>query len=340
VCMDSFLSKSERQSLYAELGLEREVRYSDRIRTILLLDQGKSYEEIAEFLFINRRTAERYKKSYSEGGIESLLNIKFSGGLGYLNVEEQEELKVDLSSKVYRTLKEIQSYISKNYKVHYSLRGLGLFLKKLGFVYKKPVLIPGKANRESQEKFAEELEELKSSVDPLYFADGVHPQHNTHVAHGWILKGENFELKSNTKRFRVCINGALNAEDPEDIVIDSSATINAQSTIRLLKKIEEKNPAASNINVVVDNARYYRCKLVKEYLVNSKITLVFLPPYSPNLNLIERLWKVMYREILYNIYFENFADFRKAIMSFFRKRKKHREEIQNILNFKFQIIGV
>jgi len=337
--VSSFLSKSERQELYAALKATRDVRFIDRIRTILLLDQGESYEEIAKFLFIDKRTAERYKRAYQEEGLGSLVSMKYRGGLSYLSPKEQDSLKAHLSQNLYRTVEEIREYIFKIYDVWYSYRGLGQLLERLGFVYKKPTLIPGKANKVEQEVFIDKLEALKNSEEPLYFADGVHPQHNTHVVHGWILRGEEFELKSNTKRFRVNINGAINAEDPEGIVIDSASTVNAQSTIRLLKKIERKHPEQANINVVVDNARYYRCKLVKEYLLSSRITLIFLPPYSPNLNLIERLWRVLNRMVLYNVYYDKFDDFKEAILGFFRNRKKYKKEISKILNFKFQVIG-
>lgn len=337
--MSNFLSKSQRQELYVALKATRDVRFIDRIRTILLLDQGESYEEIAKFLFIDRRTAERYKRAFQKEGLESLISMKYRGGLSYLSSEEQEELKLHLSKNLYRTLQEIRKYVLKAYNVWYSVRGLGQLLQRLGFVYKKPSLVPGKANRQAQEEFVKKLESLKDSEEPLYFADGVHPQHNTYANYGWILKGEEFELKSNTKRYRLNINGAINAQDSQGIVIDNAEAINAQSTIRLLKKIERRHPKAMNINVVVDNAAYYRSRLVKEYLENSRITLVFLPPYSPNLNLIERLWKVLNRMVLYNIYYEKFEDFREAILGFFQNRKKYRDEIDRSLSFKFQTIG-
>ncbi len=72
-------------------------------------------------------------------------------------------------------------------------------------------------------------------------------------------------------------------------VVGYSKSINAQSTISLLKKVESKHADADVIYMICDNAKYYRSKKVKEYLGNSKVALVFLPPYSPNLNLIERL---------------------------------------------------
>ena len=79
---------------------------------------------------------------------------------------------------------------------------------------------------------------------------------------------------------------------------------------------------AEVIYTVCDNARYYRSRMVKEYLRKSKIALLFLPPYSPNLNLIERLWKYFREIVLYNKYYETLDKFRNACISFFRRIKK------------------
>jgi len=336
--MSKYLSKKQRKELLEELRLEHEKKYADRIRVVLLLDSGEQYKDISKFLFIDPKTAKSYLDRYLVGGTEKLLVDLYRSGLSYLTESEQFELKSHLTENLFNTSAEVVKYIKQSFNVSYSTNGVSRLLKRLGFVYKKPNLIPGKANGEKQEEFVEILNELKESNSPLYFADGVHPQHNTYVDRGWIQKGEDFDLKSNTKRFRVNINGAINANNAADVVIDNSDTVNAQSTIRLLKKIERKNPEASEINVVVDNARYYRCKLVTKFLETSKVKLVFLPPYSPNLNLIERLWKVMNRKVLYNIYYEKLEDFRAAILGFFRRIRRYRTEIENILNFKFRII--
>ncbi|MFO0415873.1 MAG: IS630 family transposase [Pseudomonadota bacterium] len=148
----------------------------------------------------------------------------------------------------------------------------------------------------------------------VYYADGTHPQHNTDCAHGWIKRGQNKEIKTNSGRQRVNINGVVNAHDLTNVVIEESSSINAQSTIALLKKLEQKNKSLQRIFVVADNARYYRNRKVKAFLETSKVEIIFLPPYSPNLNLIERLWRFLKKIVLYNRYYERFADFKAAIL--------------------------
>jgi transposase len=94
-------------------------------------------------------------------------------------------------------------------------------------------------------------------------------------------------------------------------------TINAQSTIRLFQQTEAQNPQAERIQIICDNARYYHAQCVKDYLTQSKIELVFLPPYASNLNLIERFWKFFKKTVLYGRYYETFGQFKAACDHFF-----------------------
>jgi transposase len=98
---------------------------------------------------------------------------------------------------------------------------------------------------------------------------------------------------------------------------NKSQTLNAESTIRFFQTIEEAYPCKRKIHVFCDNASYYRNKAVKKYLEASKIDLHFLPPCSPNLNPIERLWKWMKERVIYNTYYEHFEDFKMAVSGFF-----------------------
>lgn len=132
------------------------------------------------------------------------------------------------------------------------------------------------------------------------------------------------------------MHGAINAETHEITIIESE-TIDANSTISLLSTIEGKYSSASAIKIILDNAKYHYSASVKEYLANSKIDLVFLPTYSPNLNLIERLWHFFKKKVLYNVYHENIEDFRKNCVDFFRNIERYSKEISRFMNAEFHI---
>jgi transposase len=114
-------------------------------------------------------------------------------------------------------------------------------------------------------------------------------------------------------------------------------TINAQSAMDLFTRLEAKHPKAKRIYVIVDNARYYRSRWLKKMLKGTKIKLIFLPSYSPNLNLIERYWKFFKQKVLNNRYYETFEEFKQACKNFFRKRKKYLPELQSLLSENFHI---
>ena len=104
--------------------------------------------------------------------------------------------------------------------------------------------------------------------------------------------------------------------------------------------MEEKHPEMQTIYVVGDNARYYANKEVQEYLKNSRIIEIPLPPYSPNLNPIERLWLFMKKNILYSTYYEHFFQFKEAISMFFNENfYLHRDKLKNFITDNFRAFG-
>jgi len=107
--------------------------------------------------------------------------------------------------------------------------------------------------------------------------------------------------------------GAINALMKELILVTNTTYITSVQVCEMLVKIAECRRAEIPITIVLDNARYQRCKLVLEKAAELGIELLFLPPYSPNLNLIERLWKFVKKQVLYSKYYERFEDFKTAI---------------------------
>jgi transposase len=220
-----------------------------------------------------------------------------------------------------RILRESRRGQNSKFQVEgvYTVPGLRSWLQRHGFSYKKPAVVPGKANKEQQYAWLAEYEKLRqglASDETICFIDGVHPTHNVQPAYGWIKKGVRKEIPANTGRSRLNLSGVVNVVT-HNIFVQEDKTLNAESTIRFFQKIEEAYPEKRKIHIFCDNAPYYRNKEVKQHLETSKISLHFLPPYSPNLNPIERLWKWMKERVIYNTYYEHFEDFKEAIFGFF-----------------------
>lgn len=339
--MKNFLSDNQRIEFRMHHRREFERRHADRIKAILLLDSGWSYERISEALLLDDSTIRSYESRFFSGGLQELLDDGYVGKSSKLTVEQEAELVKYLTEHLFHTTKEVIVQVEQKFGVTYKNGGMLHLLHRLGFSYKKTKVIPGKADPEKQEEFLKRYDELKNGLKPgdkIYFMDGCHPHHNPTAAYAWIPTGTDKEIRSNTGRQRININGALNVQEQE-LIFRTDDSINGQSTIELLKQIEAKNPEAENIFVIADNARYYRSKIVREFLDTSRIQIVHLPPYAPNLNLIERLWKFFHKNILYNRYFETFQQFKQQSLDFLSDLTKFSSELSSLLTENFQIIG-
>ena len=287
--MKDFLSPSEKQVLLALVRYKGDNRISRRANAILLKDKGWTYTSIADALFLDDQTIADWTQEYEAHGINGLKEFKYVGHTCNLTAIQQSELILQLSTSIYLTAKEVCAYVKKTYGVEYKPNSMTRLLKQLGFSYKKPKVIPGKADAAKQIEFLEKILRpaiaAASDQHPLYFVDGVHPVHNVQPAYGWILKGKIKEIRSNTGRQRVNINGAFCFHSKE-VIQRQDESINGASTVALFKQIEAQNKDAEVITVIIDNARYNRSNEVLDYLtdpqVNSKINLVYLPPLPPD----------------------------------------------------------
>jgi len=320
----------------------REKRLADRIKAVLYVHFGLSYAEIAKLLLFDEVTVRRYGKQFEKKGVDGLLEYRYTGGKSRLTVEQEREVKSYLREHTKRTAKEVAEYVQKNYEVMFSVIGVTNMLHRLGFSYKKPKIIPGKADKEKQGAFLKVYEKTKANLgvnDRIYFADATHPQHNTQPSYGWILKGKANDtfVKTNSGRERLNLNGVLNFRDKTAIVLEEE-TINQEATIRLLEAIKQKQQHGK-VYIILDNARYHHAKRVKNWtLHHPRFTLLFLPSYSPNLNIIERLWRFFHQKITWNRYFETFGEFKSTTLTFFKNLKQYDTELSSLLTDNFQLL--
>lgn len=313
--MRNFLSNEERSLLISQHKKERDKRICDRIKAVLLYDKGWTLMQISEALLLSDDAVRQHIKEYKAS---QKLKPENGGSVEMLSVEQAKLLEEHLHQHTYLYAKDIIVYVAVVYKVTYTVSGMECWLQRHGFSYKKPALVPGKANAEIQKQWIAEYDNLKAELSPnetICFMDGVHPTHNTQLAYGWIRKGFRKEICANSGRSRINLSGAVDLISKQ-LHIQEDETLNADSTIAFFKKIEEAYPTKEKIHIFCDNARYYKNRAVTAYLEISKINLHFLPPYSPNLNPIERLWKWMKERVMYNTYYEHFEDFKSAILGF------------------------
>lgn len=335
--MEGFLTKKQKQELLLELRLEKNRKYADRIRIILLLDKGEPASKIAEYFYLTENSVRNYKSRYTEDGLEGLLIDYHIGRSSYLSPEEQKSLVLELESKIYLTTKEIMSYVKKEFGVVYTVGGMTSLLHQLGFSYKKPKGVPGKAKAEEQRVFVKKYNRVKEKGGLIYFADSTHPMLNPVLSSGWIRKGFDFDVKTNSGRERVNINGAIEL-NTLSVVSRSCKRVNGSSMCELLRAIRIKHPKSKKIHLILDNAPYNKSKEVRDVALGMKIKILYLPAYSPNLNPIERLWKYMKREVMANKYFPDVEVFRRELMLFLRGIRKHRQELSSLITDNFHIV--
>jgi len=315
-------------------------RAADRIKAVYSLAVGHNISQVASILMIDEETLRNYRDRYKSGGVSALLKDNYKGSACKLTEAEIELLKIELESTIHLSTQSVVTYAKKEFDIKYTQSGMRDLLHRIGYEYKKPKLVPGNPDHDAQEIFAQQYEEFmhsKANDMEVLFADAVHPEHNAMAAYGWIKRGEKRELKTNSGRERLNLHGAINAETYQITIIESD-TVNSDSTIDLLSAIEQAYPLSKKIFIILDNARYHYSKKVKEFLKDSRLQLVFLPSYSPNLNLIERLWKFFKKKVLYNRYHKNIDEFRKACIDFFRNIGEHENEVASLMSGEFELM--
>jgi transposase len=312
----SFLDDIDRTQLRAHHRRERDGRIRDRIKAVLLSDKGWSIAEIAEALLLSHDAIREHLTEYRDS---KKLKPENGGSTEKLSVEQSDQLEAHLRCHIYLYVKNIIAYVKSKWSVAYSVPGMRNWLQRHGFSYKKPAVVPGKANEQEQREWLAGYEKLKQNLpenETICFMDGVHPTHNVQPAYGWIKKGERKEIPANSGRSRLNLSGVVDVINHK-VLVKEDKMLNAEATMSFLQKLEDAYPTKNRIHLFCDNARYYRNKAVTKYLETSRVKLHFLPPYSPNLNPIERLWKWMKECVVYNTYYQEFDDFRLAIFGFF-----------------------
>lgn len=303
-------AKLELKHQECDRGKER-----DRIKAVLLRSEGWTVPMISQALRLHQMTIIRHIQEYKEGKLKN----ENGGSSSHLSEDQTQELIAHLEEHTYAHNHQIVLYIKERFGVTYTVAGLHKWLHRNRFSYKQPKGRPHKADPELQKQFISEYKELKKKVgsdEPILFMDSVHPTQATKLAYGWIRTGTTKHVGTTASRTRLNIVGALQLGHIAETIASQYETINAESIINFMSKVRAQY-GSKKVHIILDQSGYHKSKLVAEEALKIGIKLHFLPPYSPNLNPIERLWKVMNERARNNRFFKGAKDFKEAITSFF-----------------------
>lgn len=257
--------------------------------------------------------------------------------------EQAPPLEIYFKEHPPRTVAEAQQAIQAHTGIQRSPTQIQAFLKRLGMKCRKVGYVPGRAanpdKQAEQEAFkTQELEprlaEAKTGQRRVLFMDAAHFVLGTYLSRVWCFPRLFIASPSGRQRFNVL--GAVDAVTKEIFTVTNQTYINAESVCRLLTQIAARY-AHEKITIVLDNARYQKCELVLQQAARLGIELLFLPAYSPHLNLIERLWRFVRKECLYSKYYPKFDGFKQALTECIENaHTKHRDKLETLLAWNFQ----
>lgn len=333
------LSKAKKIDLEYLHDKTKDGRIRDRIKAVLLRSEGWSTPQIAQALRLHETSIVRHINDYIE---KEKLKPENGGSESYLSTIQTEEVIQHLMDKTYQCSYDIIEYIWTTYQIRFSISGLNKWLHHQGFSYKKPKGVPHKFDRKKQSEFIEMYDALKAQVtdEPILFIDAMHPTQATKLSGGWIKTGHDKSIKTTGSRTRLNIVGAIDLKDISTATVNRFEKVNSESMQMFFETIRLKYPAKKTIHLILDGAGYHQAKDLKSKAIELNILLYYLPPYSPNLNPIERLWKVMNEHVRNNQYFSTAKEFRDKIDNFFENTLPQiGDGLKSRINDNFQVLN-
>lgn len=297
-----------------------------------------SITRIGQLCDLHRHAVSHWVKQYEAGGFENLCQFNYGTNRSKLDNFAGSILD-SFKKQPPMNANEARARIGEMTGISRSPSQIRAFMKRHGLRYIKTGHVPAEADVEKQRKWISEtlepaIEEARKGECHLLFMDAAHFILQPFLCALWCVT--RLFIKASSGRNRINVLGAVNALTKEVITLSNTTYITAETIVVFLKQLR-LHYGSIPLKIVLDNARYQHCQLVREQAEQMNITLLFLPSYSPNLNIIERLWKFTKKKILYARYYASPELFHQAVTGFFKTiNKKHHSELKNLLTLKFQ----
>jgi len=328
-------------------AIEQEVLYSNHffkkakrfVLTVLLLRENIEPEIISRIVGVSKRQIYNYQKTYETGGVAAI-----AADTRYRPVSELESykdiIKAEITTHPVATASEASERILALTGIKRSPTQVRTFMHRLGLKPLKSASIPAKANPVAQSVFLEtnlepRIQEAVEGHRTLLFMDAAHFVWQLYIGVLWCIT--RIFVPAASGRTRINVLGAYDPIKNKLTKIINRSYITSSEVIKLLEQIRIVYHKKA-ITIVLDNAKYQRCNAVKEKASALNIELLFLPSYSPNLNLIERLWRFVKKECLYSKYYKTANEFEAAIVKCLDEiNTVKKQKMKTLMALKFQL---
>jgi transposase len=328
-----------------EATLDR--RIYQRLTAVLAVAAGKSREEVAELLGVSLTQLSQWLRVFRNQGLDSLCEIHNKGDPGKLTPQQVEQLKAKVSTGCFRNSDQIRHWIQATFSVSYSSSGVKELLKRIGVTYHKVTGFLWKADPDKQHAFVQRVARHQRAAKRQdaprtrrYYVDACHPVWGLDLVFCcWLLLGQRLLVGMGSGRKRLNILGGYCPDDHE--YVDYRLTrdnINGEQFINFMRLLRSLHPETEKFILYVDGAKYYDSAVVKAWLKrHPEFHLSQIPAYSPNVNLIERMWKFLRAKAL-SRWHQTFEDMQAAVSEGLDHLEDYRGELQTLMTEKFHLI--
>ncbi len=322
-------------------------RVYQRLTAVLAVAADKTREEVAELLGVSLSQLGEWLRVFRNAGLDALCEVHNKGDPGKLKPNQVAQLKEQVSTGCFRSSDQIRDWIEATFGVRYSSSGVKDLLKRSAVSYHKVSGFLWKADPDQQRAFVKRVaRHQREATQPgaartrRYYVDACHPVWGLDLVFCcWLLVGQRLLVGMGSGRKRLNILGAYCPDDHE--YIDYRLTrdnVNGEQFVNFLRLLRATHPGVERFILYVDGARYYGSPVVKEWLKrHPEFLLSRVPAYSPNVNLIERLWKFMRAKALCR-WHKTFEDMQAAISEVLDHLENYRGELRTLMTEKFHII--
>jgi transposase len=320
-------------------------RIFPRLSAVLWSDDGWSREEIARLTGVSTRQVGQWFRIFRNKGLDQLCTLHYQGDPGRLGPAQVKRLSQEIETGVFHNADQIRTWIESTFGVSYSASGVKDLLRRVGASFHKVSGFFWKADVEEQKKFVRKHRRHKRQAGPgtrRYFVDACHPVWGVDLLDScWLLTGQRLYVGVGNGRKRLNILGAYSPDDHDYVDLRlTGENITGEQFVKLLEKLLAKHPEAEKFILYLDKARSYSKPCVKEWLAcHRQFRLVPLPAYSPNLNLIERLWKSLRKKAL-SRWHVTFEGMQAAVAGVLDRLGDYRDELSTLMTERFAIVEV